>query len=230
MNNKRRIWGLTLAALLTIVLWRLPFGAYLLYPLTILATWFHEMGHGLAALMLGGSFHRLTLLSDGSGLAQFSLASSGGSLSVALVAASGPLGPALAGSLLILSSRHERWAQKALFALAGVMGLSLLLWIRTPFGLFIIASMALLIAWSALRGSSSLHVSLVQLFGVNAAISVFFQIDYLFTRQVVLGGRVYLSDTGKMAEALLLPYWFWALLLTGLTLLLPFFSLKRALR
>lgn len=230
MNKKRRVWGLALAALLTIVVWRLPFGAYLLYPLTILATWFHEMGHGLTALLLGGSFHQLTLLGDGSGLATYSGNLYGGSLAMALVAAAGPVGPALAGSLLILGSRHERWAQRALIGLASIMGLSVLLWMRNGFGVAMITGMAVLILWAALRGRAPLHIALVQLLGVNAAISVFFQIDYLFTHQVSIGGRVFLSDTGKMAEALLLPYWFWALLLTGLTLLLPFLSLRRALR
>lgn len=38
------------AALVTVVLWQIPQGDYILYPFTILATWFHEMGHGLAAI------------------------------------------------------------------------------------------------------------------------------------------------------------------------------------
>lgn len=49
------IW-LVAAAGLTVLLWRFPWGNYLLYPFTLLATWFHEMGHGLTALLLGESF------------------------------------------------------------------------------------------------------------------------------------------------------------------------------
>ena len=33
-----------------------------------------------------------------------------------------------------------------------------------------------------------------------------------------------------MAEALLLPYWFWAVVLTGIALWLPAWSLARVLR
>jgi hypothetical protein len=33
----------------------------LLYPVTILATWFREMGHGLCPTLLGGSFVSLSL-------------------------------------------------------------------------------------------------------------------------------------------------------------------------
>ena len=38
-------------------------------PLVLLATLMHELGHGLAALMLGGSFAQLQLWADGSGVA-----------------------------------------------------------------------------------------------------------------------------------------------------------------
>jgi type IV secretory pathway TrbD component len=59
---------------------------------------------------------------------------------------------------------------------------------------------------------------------------VFLSIDYLFTEKVSVSGRLVYSDTGQIASALFLPYWFWAILLTGLTLWLPAWSLARALR
>ena len=39
----------------TVALWQVPYGDTLLYPFTLLATWFHEMGHGLASMLLGRS-------------------------------------------------------------------------------------------------------------------------------------------------------------------------------
>jgi hypothetical protein len=47
MTARTRALGLALAAATTVVLWQFAAGRYLLYPFTILATWFHEMGHGL---------------------------------------------------------------------------------------------------------------------------------------------------------------------------------------
>ena len=230
MNRKKRAWGLALAALLTVLIWRLPYGGYLLYPLTILATWFHEMAHGFCALLLGGSFLRLELFADGSGLAVYSGALFLGRPGWAMVAAAGPLGPAVAGSLLILSSRGERSARRGLLVMAAFMTLSTLIWIRTTLGIVMIAAMAGLLFWAVFKGRGSLHVWTAQFLGVNACISVFLQLDYLFTHRVVLNGRILYSDTGQMAEILLLPHWFWALLLSFLTLLLPFLSLRRALR
>ncbi len=230
MNRKKRAWGLALSAFLTILIWRLPYGGYLLYPLTILATWFHEMAHGICALLLGGSFQRLELFADGSGLAVYSGALYLGLPGQAMVAAAGPLGPAVAGSLLILSSREERSARWGLLVMAVFMIFSVLVWVRTSLGVILIMTTAGLLLWMVAKGRGSLHVWTAQFLGVNACISVFLQIDYLFTNHVLMNGRILYSDTGQIARILLLPYWFWAFLLAFLTLLLPFLSLRRALR
>src|SRR5215468_4157104 len=47
-----------------------PFGYYLMYPFTLLATWVHESGHGLGALATGGHFDRLMIFWDASGWAE----------------------------------------------------------------------------------------------------------------------------------------------------------------
>ena len=52
---------LVAAAIVTAIMWQIPIGNYILYPFSILATWFHEMGHGLMALMLGGQFQKLEI-------------------------------------------------------------------------------------------------------------------------------------------------------------------------
>ncbi|HNX97611.1 MAG TPA: M50 family metallopeptidase [Candidatus Aminicenantes bacterium] len=229
MSSNHRAWGLAAAALLTIVIWRLPQGGYLLYPFTILATWFHETGHGLTTLLLGGSFHRLELFANGSGLALTSGSLLLGRWGVATVAAAGPLGPALAGALLIRSSRRPGRARVGCSLLALVMLLTVIFWIRSLFGIAIVLFWAALLSWIASRGSPGAQVWTVQFLGVQASISVFAQIGYLFTHQVVVGGRLALSDTGLMESALLLPYWFWAVLLTGLSLMLPCWSLRSVL-
>ncbi|HEY6814612.1 MAG TPA: M50 family metallopeptidase, partial [Croceibacterium sp.] len=69
-ERKRRLASLTGLALLCIVLWQTYWGSLLLYPFTILATWFHEMGHGIAAMLVGGQFDRLMIYQDGSGVAR----------------------------------------------------------------------------------------------------------------------------------------------------------------
>ena len=52
MTTRSRALGLALATATTVVLWQFTAGRYLLYPITILATWFHEMGHGVCVEFL----------------------------------------------------------------------------------------------------------------------------------------------------------------------------------
>jgi len=222
------IW-LVLAALVTMLVWQMPFGNYLLYPFTILATWFHEMGHGLAALLTGGHFDRLLIFPDGSGVAYHSAYGAEtflwGRLREAVVAAGGPLGPPLAGSVLILSSRRFATAHSCLLLMGALLLLSALLWVRSLFGLIAISLLGLLITAIALRAPRWVQALAVQLLGVQACISTFHQIDYLFTPGGVIGGQLMLSDSSQIAKNLLLPYWFWGGVMALTSLLLLFFSL-----
>ena len=61
--NRARI-ALFGAAVVTIVLYFVPFGKYVLYPLMLFSTFVHEMGHGLTAA-LGGDFLYFKMWADG---------------------------------------------------------------------------------------------------------------------------------------------------------------------
>ena len=62
---------LILAGLATIIIWQVPYGHQILYPFTLLATYAHEMGHGLAAMLTGADFEQLVLFPNGSGFARY---------------------------------------------------------------------------------------------------------------------------------------------------------------
>lgn len=206
------IW-LIVAAIVTIILWQFSWGNYILYPFSILATWFHEMGHGLTAILLGGNFSKLLIFSNGSGIASHSI-SFGGKLGSALVAMGGPLGPAFAGGILILSSRRYQTAHWCLMALGSVMLLSVLLWIRTGFGVVAISLWGLFVLLIAFKTPKGLQAWMVQFMGVQAIVSTYHQKEYLFGGNAVnINGQQLISDTGQIAESLLLPHWFWAVLI-----------------
>ncbi|MCU1281119.1 MAG: hypothetical protein JWM53_4665, partial [bacterium] len=68
MSSRRAlVFAVAIAWLLEHVV---PFGRLLLCPFTLLATWVHETGHGLAALATGGQFVRLVIFADASGFAE----------------------------------------------------------------------------------------------------------------------------------------------------------------
>ncbi|WP_414527199.1 M50 family metallopeptidase [Nodularia chucula] len=215
------------AAIATVVLWQFPAGDYILYPFSILATWFHEMGHGLMALILGGRFHQLQIFSNGSGLASYSISRSLWPLGPALVAAAGPMGPPIAGAGLILASRSFSTASLSLKILGGVLLLSTLLWVRSWFGLLAIPVLGIIILGISLRTPHWVQGFGIQFLGVQACVSTFHQLNYLFSSNA---GSLGLSDTGQMQRYLILPYWFWGGLMAIASLVILFQSLRIAYR
>lgn len=228
-TQAEQLGRLFLAGVLVVFLPYLPFGNFLVYPFTILTTWFHEMGHGLTAMLLGNEFQRLVILPSGSGYAETLYPGGTGAITQALVSAGGPLGPVVIGAALILaSSRHEYW-RAALFGLAGIIVLSALIWVRSLVGLTVLPLVAAMLAWIALKSPDSLQRFTLQFIGVLAAMSMLRDWDYLFSCRAVIGGQVMLSDTCAIQEALLLPYWLWAIVIIGISGIIVGFSLKYAL-
>lgn len=215
------------AAIATIVLWQFPAGDYILYPFTILATWFHEMGHGLMALMLGGNFQKLQIFSNGSGVATYSISSSWGSIGPALVAAAGPMGPPIAGAVLILASRSFKTASLSLKILGGFLLFSTLVWVRSWFGLIAVPLLGLIILAIAIKTPRWVQGFAIQFLGVQACVSTYHQLNYLFSYSA---GSLGLSDTAQMERYLFLPYWFWGGLMAIASLVILVQSLRVAYR
>jgi len=229
-DRRERVALLAGIALASILLWQTALGSLLLYPFTILATWFHEMGHGIAAMLAGRGFERLLIFADGSGVALSLRPADGYRLTDALVAASGPLGPAVAGALLIVASRSPAATRNALTVLGAALVASTLIWVRSPTGWLILPALGTAIALLALRGSVPWQRFAIQLLGVQAAISAWQQFDYLFSPGGTVGGELHRSDTGAIADVLLLPYWFWGALISGAILALLWGSFRLAFR
>jgi hypothetical protein len=89
--------------------------------------------------------------------------------------------------------------------------------------------LGLLILAIALKAPHWVQGFAIQFLGVQACVSTFHQVDYLFTRMAVVGGRASLSDSGQIAQNLLLPYWFWGALMAIASLFLLVQSLRIAL-
>lgn len=192
----------------TLGLWISPWAASVGYPLMLLSTIAHEMGHGIAAIVVGGDFESFRVYPDGSGVAMTSVSDT--RLARAAVSAGGLVGPALIAMLFFALGRRPRAARGALL----VVGLALLavdaLLVRNVFGGVFIGVVGLAFVAIAWKVPALSQVGLVFI-GVQLALSVFSRGDYLFTDVAETANGNMPSDVSHMADALFLPYWFWGL-------------------
>lgn len=223
------IGRLVLAGFVVSLLPVLPFGEIIAYPFFILTTWFHEMGHGLTAALLGQSFERLVLLPNGSGYAEYLISGEASRLVQAAISIGGPLAPSVVGSALIVASAHPRAWRWTLWAMVAAILASTVIWVRSATGWWALPVAAAVLGLVAWRASGGFQRFTLQFLGLTAAWSVFGAWRYFLTEQIVIDGQAQLSDTGAIAAVLLLPYWFWAgvILVTSATMF--FFSLRYAL-
>ena len=223
-NNSYPLLYLFGFALLTILLLYVPFGRYILYPFVILGTWFHEISHGMMAMFLGGDFIRLEIYGNGSGLAVHTTGLFLGPIGSALVAAAGPMGPTIAGSILLMSSKSEKASGAMLFILGLFLLLSVVLWVRSLFGIIFISMFGIISIYAALRLRDKQRQFVIQFLAVQAFTSLYLSIGYLYSSGANIGGSSFFSDTQVIAQNLLLPNWFWASLILLVSIIIIIFS------
>lgn len=104
VSNQQRDLMLALGAfVVAVVLWQMQDLFFLTYPFRLFVTMIHELGHGVSAVLTGGSFLRFEVTRRGAGLAY----TSGGSRFVIVQA--GYLGTAIFGAVLLyLANRSQR--------------------------------------------------------------------------------------------------------------------------
>tara|TARA_B100001971_G_scaffold202719_1_gene216799 strand:+ start:792 stop:1562 length:771 start_codon:yes stop_codon:yes gene_type:complete len=191
----------------SLALRHIPGVQWVWWPLMLLSTLVHELGHGLAAVIVGGDFVSLQMYADGSGVA--ATAHSGSRSAGAIIAAGGLVGPASVACGLFLAARTERRARIAMGVLAGVLVAVTMLVVRNLFGVaFVLAFSGLLVAIVQFGSTWVARFGLVFL-AVQLALSVFSRGDYLFTPVARTGAGNMPSDVAQIADAFLLPYWVW---------------------
>jgi hypothetical protein len=191
----------------TFALYAIPHGWYLAYPLMLISTVVHELGHGIAALLMGGDFVDFHMWADGSGVARHTMVD-GGAAS-AFVSAGGLCGPAVAAGVFLWLGRSPIWARRCLAAFAAFLGIALLVWVRGGFGLAFVGGLAAVCLVLAIYASAETAQIALVFLATQLALSVYSRGDYLFTPYADTGAGLIPSDTQQMADALGAPYWFW---------------------
>jgi hypothetical protein len=199
---------LVASVVLTLALYVIPFGQYVAYPLVLLSTVPHEMGHGTAALLVGGRWSSFHMWANGSGVAY--VAAPLGVRS-AIVSAGGLVGPAFAAAFGFLFARREKTSRIFFGVLAGLLLVAEIALVRGGFAMFFVGLLVAIFGGIAWKGRGWFPQLALVFLSVQLALSVFSRGDYLFMKVAHTGAGVSPSDTSHMSQAIGGPYWMWGL-------------------
>ena len=184
-------------------------GETILYPITLLVTFLHELGHGLAALLTGGRVLEINIESNGAGVT----VSQGGWRGIILMG--GYLGSALLGNLLFyIGARKEKWAATTITILCATMVFTGVYWYSSMFatGFLIIFAIGL----SAISWMTNLDREILMFLGLASILYIIQDFN--------VGPS---SDLEKYAEHMIIfPKVVWMYLWLIIALLLCFFNLR----
>lgn len=224
-EDKKGAWVVIIAAVVTLILYVVPFLSPISYPFMLLSTLVHELSHGVAAVLVGGHFTSFQMWADGSGLA--SINGNFGPFARAFVAAAGLVGPALIASLCFSFINSKQRARFILGCCGIILALVLLLVVRNIFGIFFVALLSAAALFFSLGPGSAYAQAVLAFCASQLALSVFSRSDYLFTDKALTSAGVMPSDVALIADALIVPYWFWGALCGLFSLAVLSFGIRR---
>ncbi len=204
-RNARTALAVAVAA--TVALYFVPYGHYLAYPLILFATFVHEMGHGMAGVLLGARFESFVMYADASGAARIS--GDTGRLAGAAIAAAGLVGPSIVAVVLFGFSTRARLARAGLWIVGLLCGLAVLWVVRNFFGGIFVGLLGTAAVFLAIKARPVAAQWAVAFLAVQLTLSVFSRADYLFTPVARTAAGPLPSDVAVISKALFLPYWFW---------------------
>ncbi len=219
--------ALAIALLASLLLWNLPFGGLLLYPFKLLATWMHELSHGVVMFITGAGFDYIEIYRDTSGMAHAE--SAAGPSSAAAIAAAGYMGVPLIGAIMLVIAQTRARARGVLIVLGASMVGTAILFIANTFGITVIA-----ICGAVCLGLAAFPDDRVGTFAVNfiasqACINAVLDIRVLFRSNLVVNGQVMgASDAHNMAKATFGTPWMWALIWLAWSFALFYVALRLA--
>ena len=209
-SQKYQFWLFLLAA---VILRQLPF---ISIPFNWLETYFHEISHGIAALLSGGSIIKIELFANGAGLCT----TLGGNRF--LVSFSGYAGAIIWGAMIYVSAKsHQRVAQIFSLFIVLLLSVTLILWARDLLTIFICLVLLVLILLSLKTKNLKTLQLLLQLFGMVVLLNGLYSPFYL------LDGRS-IGDGATLANLTLLPELVWVVIWSSMGLATLFLLAKKS--
>lgn len=206
------------AAVISVVLWFIPFAELVTYPFRIFVTFIHEGGHAIAALLTGNSVDSLSVAANASGE---TYTTQGGLLSQMFVSSAGYIGSMAYGALLLILIRRSIAARAVMIGSAGiVLALTLIYgvfkplvsgatWSGIPFTL--LAGTLLTVGLIAVAKFASARVAsfFVSFLAVQLVLNALLDLKTVFFLSSPFAPTVP-TDAMNMANATGIPAMFWS--------------------
>lgn len=188
-------------------------------PLHLFGTLAHELGHGYAAIFVGGEFETFIITEKLGGLARYSGVHS--SWAKSFVSACGILAPALLGIIIIYLSRKYELNRTILFILSfGISG-SVFIWLDGEQWAAQLYQLAI-IFFLPICAPSLLRAVTVQFIGLSLCLQTVLSYDYALTDKVTINNKEYDADMQIIANHLGGDFriYGWAIIITTTIMLL----------
>ena len=226
---------LAIALLASLLVWNLPFGGYVLYPFKLLATWMHELSHGIAMTVCGAEFDHILVYRDTSGLAYARNAV--GAFGNAVIAGAGYMGTPVWGAVLLVLTHDARTGRRALAVLAALLIITALFVVAPTtkegeFGPYAIGAIGGVVLLCALLLPGRWRLFGAHFIAAQACCNALLDIRVLLRPSQVVGGKVAgASDAHNMAAATFgttatWAVWTWAILWLAWSLAVLFVALR----
>ena len=237
-DAKPQVWLLLLATAITVLLWFLPFGEWLVYPVRLFVTFIHESSHALVSVVTGGSVQSLTIASDGSG----EVYSSNGFFGGLLTSSAGYLGATAFGVFLLFLIRRAFNPKKILMGLGVFVAVITVIFtvISPVFNFLSLNASVSSIAFTAVAGAilSAALFALGRFLGVRYAnfavaflavqcvLNAVTDLKNVFFISAPMIGSDIQTDAANMAAATGIPGFMWVVVWIGISLLMISLGLR----
>ena len=182
--------------LLAVIVHQIPF---ISIPFKWLESYFHEISHGLAALLTGGSVVQIQLFPNGAGLCT----TKGGFAFV--ISYMGYAGASIWGFMIYrASSLHSRLSHLFSFLLLTILTVSIIFWVRDLLTLLIIAVLIILLVLPYYFKRQNIVQPLLQLIGMLILLNSLYSPTFLF-------GHAQKGDSAALSAMTGIPEFFWVL-------------------
>ncbi|MGB0385974.1 MAG: M50 family metallopeptidase [Ardenticatenaceae bacterium] len=220
--DTKMLWLSLGTVLVALFFWDTP----ILLPLKVFVVLLHEISHGLAALLTGGSVEQLILLSDQGGLAF----TRGGNRF--LILSAGYLGSALLGAVLMQLAWSKSGIRRyAIHFIWMALLIILLFYIRDLYTAAYVAGTAVVVFLIGKWGPDMLKIGLLWLVGtfssLYAVIDIFTDIlaDGPLAGILLFGGSSgFSNDAQLLASETFIPAFIWGLIWCGLAIAIFLFN------